>query len=59
MIQRGDGSGFTFETFSEPLCRRFDRYVATDPGVMGTIHLAHATLADGGKDLIRPEFVAW
>ncbi len=58
MIQRGDGSGFAFESFAEPFRRRLDRYVATDPGVMGAIHLAHATLADRCNDFIMPEFVA-
>ena len=34
-----------------------DRHLAPDARVAGTVHLAHATLADGFDNLVRPAFL--
>ena len=52
------------ETFPRSVRRKrlrqhFNGDVAIQPRVAGAIHLAHAALADGGKDFIGTELVAW
>jgi hypothetical protein len=56
--QRGDGFGFTLEALRELRGGNFDRDVAIQPRVSGSVHLAHAALADGRKDFVRAEFCA-
>ncbi len=55
MIQSGDGAGLALETFSELRGGSFDGYVAAEAAVTCTIHLAHASRADRGKDFVRTE----
>ena len=59
MIQRRDGSRFALEAFTELRGGNFDRHVAIQARVVGAIHLAHAARADGRKDFVGAEFVAW
>src|SRR5579862_5577127 len=64
MIQRRSGARLALEASPrgirrKPLGQDFNGDVAIQPRVAGAIHLAHTALADGGKDLIRTEFLAW
>jgi hypothetical protein len=36
-----------------------DRHLPAQLGVLGAIHFAHATRANGREDFVRAEFVAW
>ena len=56
MVQRGDGFGFMFEALTELRGGNLDGDVTVQTGVTGAVHLAHATGADGRKDLIWAEF---
>src|ERR1017187_8779870 len=63
VIERRRGARLALETFPRSLSRKglrqnLNRYVAMEPRVACLIHLAHATLADGGKDLIGAEPLA-
>ena len=59
MIQRGDGLRLTLEAFRKLSGGDFDRDVALQTQVAGSVYLSHATGSDGRQDFIRPEFVAW
>ena len=63
MIERRSGARLALETFSRSLVakacgRTLIGYVAMEPRVARPIHLAHAALADGGKDFVGAEFLA-
>ena len=61
MIERREDVCFALEARHalgiqrEGIGQDLDRDVATQSGVSGAIHLAHAAGAKGGEDLIRPE----
>ena len=61
MIERGEDVCFALEARHalgiqrEGIGQDLDRDVATQSGVSGAIHLAHAAGAKGREDLIRPE----
>ena len=61
MIERGEDVGFALEARHalgiqrEGIGQDLESHVATQSGVGGAIHLAHAAGANGGEDLIRPE----
>ena len=61
MIERREDVCFALEARHalgiqrEGIGQDLDRDVATQSGVSGAIHLAHAAGANGGEDLIRPE----
>ena len=62
MIERRSGARLALETFPRSfrckgLRQNFDGYFASQPGVASAIHFAHASFADGSKDLVRAEFV--
>src|SRR5215472_533545 len=52
MIQRGRGTCFPCESLAEPLGRNLDRDFAPQPRVARAVDFAHATGADGRKNLI-------
>lgn len=61
MRQGGDRAGFALEPRAPVFILRdldrknFDRDVTIEPGVVGTIHLAHSTRTDGLRNEIWPE----
>ena len=61
MIQRGEHlrlapeAGDSLWIGREGLGQDLDRDLATELGVAGAIHLAHAASADGGEDLVRTD----
>ena len=55
MIQRRDRAGFAVEAHSVLGFETFDRDDATDAGVAGLLHLAHASGADRREDFVRTE----
>ncbi len=58
MIQRGDGACFTLEAASAlhaaciVFAENLDRDVAVQPRIAGAVHLAHASGAERGPDLV-------
>ena len=64
MIQRSNGAGFAFEAGAQILAlgdvfgQDLDGDGAVEPGVAGFVHLAHASGADRGEDLVGAEFFA-
>jgi hypothetical protein len=61
MVQRREHFGFTLKT-REPLVVRndgrrqdLDRDLTSQPGIDRPIHLAHAALADLGRDVVDAE----
>src|SRR6516162_10499787 len=58
MIQRSHHSSFALEACRELLLGNLHRDDAVEPRVASLVHLAHATRAEGRKDLVGPEFVA-
>jgi len=58
MIQGGDGACFTLEAIAESLGRNLDRDFTMQPRIGGAINFAHATRADGRKDLVRAKAIA-
>src|SRR5215469_16760090 len=64
MIERGSGPSLALKAFPGGNRRKFLRqdfysYVAMEPCVPRAINFAHPALADGGKDLVGAEFVAF
>ena len=57
MIQRRNGLRLTLEAFAELSGGDFDRNVALQTRVAGSVHLSHATGADGRQDFVGAEFV--
>ena len=61
MIERRDGAGFPFESFSAVGVGRklrgqdLDGDEAIEPGVPRFIHFAHAAAAEEVQDFVRPE----
>jgi hypothetical protein len=53
MIERGDRARFALEALAETLVGELDGDVASEPGIAGSIHDAHAASPDLGRDLIR------
>ena len=58
VVERGNGTGFTGKPLGELGVGNFDRDIPIQTGIVGAIHLAHATLADEREDLVGAEFVA-
>src|ERR1039458_3918773 len=63
MIECRSGARLALETFPRSLSRKGLRqnlygYLAMEPRVACLIHLAHAALADGAKDLVGAESLA-
>ena len=56
MIELRDHTGFASESFSEIRFGNFDSNHAIEPRIAGLVYLAHTARAEGGDDLIRPEF---
>src|SRR5580692_9429673 len=64
MIERRSGTRLALETFPRSFGRKgqwqgFESYIALEPRVPRTIHLAHAAFTDGRKDFVRAEFSAY
>jgi hypothetical protein len=61
MVQRRDGAGFPFESFAEVRVARkarredLDGDCPIEPGVPGSIDLAHSAFAQLGEDFVRAE----
>jgi hypothetical protein len=53
MIQRGDGLGFTFESFAELRGGDLNRDIPIQPGIMRAVHFPHPALANQREDLVR------
>jgi len=58
MVQLCDGAGFALKAFTECCSRSLDGNSAIEPRVTRFPHFAHASLADGGNDLVWSEFCA-
>ena len=59
MIQCGNGLRLALKTLAKLSSRDFDRDIAIQPRIARSIHLAHSARADGRKDFVRTEFVAY
>src|SRR4051794_22377891 len=57
MIQSGDSTGFALESLGMLGLQPLDGHYAIQPCVASFPHLAHAALADGGKDFVRAKRV--
>ena len=61
MVQRGKDSGFTlepgqsFRIVSEEVREDFQGHIAPELGIVRTVHLPHAALANLGSDFVRAE----
>ncbi|HUX67729.1 MAG TPA: hypothetical protein VMV31_09590, partial [Terriglobales bacterium] len=55
MIERGNGAGFCLEAGLEEFVGCLDGDSATEQGIAGAEHLAHATRAKAGFQMIAPE----
>lgn len=58
VVEGGDGLGFALKTVGELLFGGLDGDVAVEPRITGSPHFAHASLADGGDDLVGAEVLA-
>src|SRR5215471_20529325 len=59
MIQCCDCLSFSLKAVTELRSRDFDRDVAIQAWIVRLPHLSHPTFADGRKDFVRAEFVAY
>jgi hypothetical protein len=57
MVKGGYGSGFARKSIAELGGRGFYRNIAIEPRISGALDLAHTTLAEQRKDLVRTETV--